>query len=145
MLFYVKLPKDIVLIILTYLNHGWNYDKNHRCDMIRKCHRLREIKSTLSTIILHAPYNSIHDNNNYHNTFRAYINEIVLELKNYISGYIGNHKLVTRCLNLITYYMKRARISIPMTHVLDHEIINTQKLLHSLFVSKGYQKRLFDL
>ena len=145
MLFYVKLPKDIVFIILTYLNHGWNYDKDHRCDMITKCNRLREIKTTLSTIILHAPYNSIHDNNNYHNTFRDYINEIVLELKNYTSGYIVNHKLVTRCLNLVTYYMKRAKICIPMTHVIDHEIISTQKLLHALFVSKGFQKRLFDL
>ena len=28
LLTYSKLPRDIVLIIVSYLNHGWNYNKD---------------------------------------------------------------------------------------------------------------------
>ena len=146
LLTYSKLPRDIVLIIVRYLNHGWNYNKDERHDMIKKCNRLREIKNTISMIILHAPYNSIPENNNYHNSFRLLITEILSELKHfYTSGYIGHHKHVTRCFNLITYYMKRAQTCIAIAHDLDKEILKTQKLLHHLFVLKGYKKRLYDL
>ena len=135
---YGKLPDVLISHVLGFMKHGWIYNKKTRADMIKKSQELRVMRNNLRILLLYTPTNDMYFYRTYSQHFTR---RLVLELTRYTTGYISHHKLVTKCLNMIMYYMKRMCVQ-PVTDCFDRTTIKMLFELKEIYINKGYRNRL---
>ena len=135
----MKLPLDVVFIVLSFLKCGWNYDTKTRRSVLMSLKKLYLIKLHLSHILLYSSVDSDVMELSHQHVHRKSLQKITDILQSHSTGYIFHHKILPRVLNMSIYYMKR--YSDPFD-ALDGSIIQKQKKIQTLLIKYGYKKRL---
>jgi len=132
-----RLPFEIKTLIVSYCKKGWIFDKKERSRMILVNERLASMNSILFDILVHTRFDfgdsACHDECCY------YIKNILVEMKLYTNGYSLHHRLITRCLNLTLYYMKRTG---NHTNTIDREIFVMLYETQQKLITYGYSEKL---
>ena len=106
--------------------------------MIKKSRELKVMRNNLRILLLYTPINDVYF---YQTYLQNFTRRLVTELTLYSTGYISHHRLVTKCLNMIMYYIKRMCVQ-PVTDRFDVVTIRMLFDLKEIYINKGYRNRL---